>query len=93
MFELLLFFMYGTVTSFIGGFTVYWWKVDKIKSVTAAIVLMVAYVFGWKMWYSLVASDTQTLLVLITWHIFVFGSGYKVRLLKNEKITQTRRRR
>lgn len=93
MYRILLFFIYMTIVSFISGFSIYWWKVDKIKSVTSAIVIITLYVAGWYIGYKLVKEEIDSLLLLIGWNLACLLSGYKVRTLKNEKIPTKRRRR
>lgn len=93
MYKLLLFFIYMTVISFIAGFSIYWWKVDKIKSITSAIVIITLYIAGWYFEYKLVIDEVDSLLLLIAWNLFCLLGGYKVRTLKNEKLPIKRRRR
>lgn len=92
MLLLLCFFMYVTTISFISGFVPYWWHTDKVKSVTAGIVLLLCHVIGWYKGYTLVIDETESLLCLIAWCFIVFMFGFKVRTFVNKKIVTRRRR-
>lgn len=96
MFELLLFYIVLTSISFSLGFSIYWWYVDKIKSITSAVVLVLFYALSWKFGFKYTEKNVRVIITLLIWSCVLIYIGYKVRLLHNQKIPNNvmhRRRR
>lgn len=92
MLDLLLLFIALTCISFVGGFAVYWWYVDKIKSVASIVIVLCSYISVGNIAIKKL-DDAVLIFVLFLWCCVVFIVGFKVRLLNNKKIVFKRRRR